>query len=179
MAIEITAFCENCHQRGAVVVSARDARPLCPSCGRFLLEIREISGFIYIISNSAMPGLLIGQTTRGVDERAAELNAATGVPALFVIEAWFESTDPQSDENQLHRHLTDSRLEGRKFFRTSLENALQTAQRVLGRSPCGKLKGPGRDTCNACQKVIPPPGDYCSWVSCPSGFNGRSLGRRK
>ena len=79
MAIEITAFCENCHQRGAVVVSARDARPLCPSCGRFLLEIREISGFIYIISNSAMPGLLIGQTTRGVDERAAELNAATGV----------------------------------------------------------------------------------------------------
>jgi hypothetical protein len=44
-------------------------------------------GYIYILSNPAMQGLLkIGVTSRDVRERVTQLSAATGVPKPFEIE---------------------------------------------------------------------------------------------
>ncbi|MBL4747578.1 MAG: GIY-YIG nuclease family protein [Magnetovibrio sp.] len=45
------------------------------------------NGFVYIMSNPSMPGLLkIGCTTRTPEERANELHQATGVPGKFTVE---------------------------------------------------------------------------------------------
>ena len=45
-------------------------------------------GWVYILTNKAMPGLVkIGLTTRDLEEWAAELLGATGVPLPFVV-AW-------------------------------------------------------------------------------------------
>jgi hypothetical protein len=52
-----------------------------------ILTLTPIQGFVYILSNKKMPGLVkIGCTTRPVVERTAELNSMTGVPAPFVLE---------------------------------------------------------------------------------------------
>jgi hypothetical protein len=64
------------------------------------------AGYVYLLSNPAMPGLVkIGQTTRTVKERVAELSAHTGVAAPFVIEAAFASHNPMADEARVHAHL--------------------------------------------------------------------------
>ena len=43
-------------------------------------------GWVYVLTNPAMPGLVkIGLTSRNPQVRAAELTQATGVPAPFVI----------------------------------------------------------------------------------------------
>ena len=81
-----------------VTISEPSSDVRCPVCGG-LFKFRNIAGYVYILSNSGMPGLLkIGRTTRSVGDRVAELNSATGVPAPFAVEAWFESADPQSHE---------------------------------------------------------------------------------
>lgn len=108
-------------------------------CGKASFNTRFVPGYIYILSNSNMPGLLkIGLTTRTVLERTAELNSATGVPAAFTIEAYFESDDPISDESSLHILLAESRVPGREFFRTSLDEAIKAARAVTGTLPLGK-----------------------------------------
>lgn len=43
-------------------------------------------GFVYVLANSAMPGLFkVGRTERDVEERARELSTATGLPVPFII----------------------------------------------------------------------------------------------
>ncbi len=45
-------------------------------------NLKESPGYIYIISNPSMPGLVkIGRTSRDPQTRLRELNSATGVPA--------------------------------------------------------------------------------------------------
>jgi hypothetical protein len=68
-------------------------------------------GYLYILSNPAMAGLLkIGLTTRVVVDRVPELSAATGVPSVFTVEAYFESSDPQKHEKTVHRELQKHRV---------------------------------------------------------------------
>ena len=43
-------------------------------------------GHLYVLANSAMPGLVkVGKTTRSPNERAAELSSATGLPSPFIV----------------------------------------------------------------------------------------------
>ncbi len=80
-------------------------------------------GFIYILSNASMPGLLkIGYTTRTVHERVQELNRPTGVPTPFKIEAYFHSDSPEAQERRVHQALASCR-EGKEFFRIDAEVA--------------------------------------------------------
>jgi hypothetical protein len=82
---------------------------------------RSAPGYLYILSNPSIPGLLkIGLSTRPVPDRVAELNAAAGVPTSFAIEAYFESTNPQAHERSVHQRLGHSRVRGKEFFRISL-----------------------------------------------------------
>ena len=75
------------------------AERLSPQCGGEMFQTRGVAGYLYILSNPSMPGLLkIGLTTRPVLDRVEELNAATGVPTAFKIEAYFESSNPQAHE---------------------------------------------------------------------------------
>lgn len=53
-----------------------------------------MTGYVYILSNAAMPGLLkIGKTTRTPDERARELARGTGVPGPYTVEHSVEVPD--------------------------------------------------------------------------------------
>jgi hypothetical protein len=95
-------------------------------------------GYLYILSNPAMPGLLkIGLTTRTVPDRVAELSAATGVPSAFLIEAYFESSDPQEHEEAVHRKLQNRRVAGKEFFRVSLDEAVEALRNITGNLPLG------------------------------------------
>ena len=75
-------------------------------------------GYVYILSNPSMPGLVkIGRTMRSVEGRASELYQ-TGVPTPFVVEHAVLSPDCVELESDIHRMMPDLRVGmGREFFR--------------------------------------------------------------
>lgn len=94
-------------------------------------------GWVYILTNPSMPGLVkIGLTTRALSARAAELTAATGVPTPFVI-AWGRAvSDCAAVETAVHRMLDDRRVSGkREFFCCDVT----TARQVIEAAAVGKL----------------------------------------
>jgi hypothetical protein len=96
----------------------------------------ESTGFVYLLSNPAMPGMVkIGQTTRAVEARVAELSAHTGVPAPFVIEATFASQNPVADEARVHARLAHCRIPHREFFLVELVQALEVVTEICGGLP--------------------------------------------
>jgi hypothetical protein len=110
------------------------------------MPISSAKGYLYILSNRSMPGLLkIGLTTRSVPDRVTELNAATGVPTAFVIEAYFESTNPQEHEDLVHKRLGHNRVRGKEFFRVSLEDAIEVIRTVTGQIPLGQVQNLSHD----------------------------------
>jgi T5orf172 domain len=100
--------------------------------------VPAVRGYLYILSNSMIPGLLkIGFTTRSVADRVSELGAATGVPVGFTVEAYFESTDPIAHEKSIHKRLAHCRMRGKEFFRVSVDEAVEALREVTGKFPLG------------------------------------------
>jgi hypothetical protein len=84
------------------------------------------NGWIYCISNTAMPGLLkIGMTERTPDIRLSEANTSnTWIPMPFVLEMAKRVTNPEQKEKTLHKLLeqyTERINPRREFFRVTLE----------------------------------------------------------
>ncbi len=77
-------------------------------------------GYLYVLANSSMPGLVkVGKTTRSPTERATELSGATGLatPFIVVYDQLFENCD--SAENFVHAFLQEKGYrvsENREFF---------------------------------------------------------------
>jgi Zn finger protein HypA/HybF involved in hydrogenase expression len=144
MPIEIRSTCQKCGEQVTTIVSsAPDDQLRCPLCSNSLFEIRNVPGYLYILSNTEMPGLLkIGLTTRSVPDRVAELNSATGVPTAFTVEAYFESGDPKTHESAIHGLLAQKRVRGREFFRVTREDAIAVARSVTLTEPRGLAKAP-------------------------------------
>jgi hypothetical protein len=87
-------------------------------------------GFVYVLSNRAMPGLLkVGYTTRSIMERLDELNS-TGVPTSFVIEFYFEVDNAPLGESMLHRSLGKHHYE-KEFFKVSVSKVVEESKRLL------------------------------------------------
>jgi len=87
-------------------------------------------GFVYVLSNKAMPGLLkVGYTTRSISDRLDELNS-TGVPTAFVIEFYFEVDDAPRGEGLLHRALSKHHYE-KEFFKVSVPKVVEESKRLL------------------------------------------------
>lgn len=133
--IQILAKCNRCDYENLLTITATEnGAPLCGNCQFAVLNYTAVNGYIYLLSNPEMVGLLkIGYTVRPVQERINELSSATGVPASFVLEAYFPSTDPQTDEKKIHAKLLNQRTPGREFFRVPFAEALSVAQAVCGR----------------------------------------------
>ena len=73
-------------------------------------------GYVYVLSNPAMPGLLkIGMTTGCVDARATQLSS-TGVPLDFVVEARYKCSDCADFERFVHTSLSEYRFNDKKEF---------------------------------------------------------------
>ncbi len=87
-------------------------------------------GWVYVLSNKAMPGLLkIGFSTKDPMDRAVELEG-TGVPFSFVLEYDVLVQDPRSVEVNTHRSLSQ-RHEAKEFFRTSVDDAISAIKAVM------------------------------------------------
>lgn len=81
-------------------------------------------GYVYILSNESMPGLVkIGRTSRSVDGRAHELYS-TGVPTPFKVEEEVCTPDCAELERWVHEALESCRLSSsREFFRCKVSDA--------------------------------------------------------
>jgi hypothetical protein len=87
-------------------------------------------GFVYVLSNKAMPGLLkVGFTTRTIIERINELNS-TGVPSSFVSEFYFEVSDAPKGEQLLHSALREHHYD-KEFFKLPLAKVVEEAKKLL------------------------------------------------
>jgi T5orf172 domain len=134
---EVTVACPQCRQPNCFLIpSPADSQFQCAACRASILTITPIQGFVYILSNEKMPGLVkVGFTTRTVAERLAELNSMTGVPAPFVVEAYFASSKPATDEAAVHTRLAPFRLANKEFFNCSVESAIEAVEKALERVP--------------------------------------------
>lgn len=91
----------------------------------------KATGFVYILSNKSMPGVLkIGMTTRTVEQRVSELNKATGCLTPFECEFSKYTTAPGFVERQVHAALSYARIkQNKEFFNASLGEAKQVVIR--------------------------------------------------
>ena len=84
------------------------------------------SGFVYAITNDAMPGLVkIGATARDPADRLNEARHDTWAPSCFRITEQAAVDDAFGTERVIHALLAPRRFEARReFFRLSHEEAL-------------------------------------------------------
>ena len=77
--VEIRARCPACQALNLVVIATTGPNKVpCGRCGSALLDYEPIRGYVYVLSNEHMPGLLkIGFTARDISKRVAELNSGT------------------------------------------------------------------------------------------------------
>lgn len=75
-------------------------------------------GYVYILTNPSMPGLVkIGKTTRDPNGRATELDS-TGVPTAFEVYCSERTPDCDALEDIMHRDFDSCRVRpNREFFR--------------------------------------------------------------
>lgn len=122
-------------------------------------------GYVYILSNPAMPGLLkIGRTDRRPEARARELAASTGVPSEFCVEFSVLVADSMSAERFVHKTLEDKgyrNSKNREFFSVSLEEASevirQASVEIVSNPKFASHRGPFLSTQF---DAIPLPGRY-------------------
>jgi len=88
-------------------------------------------GWVYVISNKSMPGIVkVGYTDRSPESRADELNH-TGNPHSYLADYGMLVDNPKSIERRVHKNLRYCR-EGREWFRCSAEDAIAAIQIVAG-----------------------------------------------
>ena len=87
-------------------------------------------GYVYVMSNEAMPGLYkIGCTSRNPSERASDLYS-TGVPAPFVVEYCVYIEDYAYLEKVAHNNLSNYNY-SKEFFRCELEKCIIEVKRAI------------------------------------------------
>jgi len=88
-------------------------------------------GWVYVISNKSMPGLVkVGFSTKDPEDRAKELHH-TGSPHPYVVEYEMLIEEAYRIEQQTHRYLS-SKHEDKEWFRCSAEEAVAAIKQVAG-----------------------------------------------
>ena len=104
--------------------------------GREEISDEPGAGWIYVLSTRELNDLLkIGMTTRTVEERAHEINSATGVAIPFAVRRCWRVSDPKKAEKLVHKALFGFRFrEDREFFRVSFQVAVKHIEAVIRES---------------------------------------------
>jgi hypothetical protein len=99
-----------------------------------------MKGWVYVISNKAMPGLVkVGISEKDPELRAQELEGP-GVPQPYRVEYEMLVEGPEDVEQQAHHFLSTYR-EGKGWFHCSAEEAVLAIQRAaVGKSAIETLK---------------------------------------
>jgi hypothetical protein len=82
------------------------------------------NGYVYILTNPAMPGLVkIGSTILTPDERARQLSSSTGVPRPFQVVAFEPFHDELRAERELQSKFVEYRVKSgrREFYEVDVE----------------------------------------------------------
>jgi len=83
----------------------------------------SVKGFVYVMSNKTMPGLVkIGYSTKHPELRAKELDGS-GLPYAYIVEYCAFLENPFDVEQATHRRLSDNN-EAKEFFRVSIDDAI-------------------------------------------------------
>lgn len=94
-------------------------------------------GFIYVLTNPAMPGYVkIGMTRRRPERRVSELSSATGVPVEFDLYYSRAFENAALAERMVHTELEQAGLrvnDAREFFQMDVEAARVAVDRVSER----------------------------------------------
>lgn len=92
-----------------------------------------MKGWVYVITNKAMPGLVkVGYSMKDPDFRAAELNH-TGAPHPYLVEYELLIEEPYTVEQKTHKLLSQKR-EAKEWFRCSPEEAVAAIKQIAGNS---------------------------------------------
>lgn len=90
-----------------------------------------MKGWVYVISNKAMPNIVkIGYSLKDPELRAAELNH-TGSPYPYIVDYEILVEEPRDIEHKVHVRLRDRR-EGKEWFSCSVEDAIAAIKLVVG-----------------------------------------------
>lgn len=91
-------------------------------------------GFVYVLGNQSMPGLLkIGYTNKTPSERAKELKT-TGVPTPFdVLYSRVINGDAKLIEKAVHAQLSKYRESNTEFFKVSVDKAKTTIEEIYSK----------------------------------------------
>lgn len=89
-------------------------------------------GWIYLISNSAVPGLVkVGFTTRRPEDRARELGG-TGLPSDYVVEWSIRVTSPAAAEKAAHEAIKKFH-HSKEWFSCSSSEAIERIESAVSR----------------------------------------------
>jgi hypothetical protein len=92
-----------------------------------MMDTRTV-GFVYVLANPRMPGLVKVGVTHGLIEDRARALFSTGVPVAFDVEFGLTTSHPHDVEAAAHRLLGDRRLPGREFFEVPVGEAIEAVQ---------------------------------------------------
>ena len=122
-------------------------------------------GYVYVLKNKAMPGLIkIGQTTRTPEERARELSSETGVPSPFEVVYELECEQYEELEKKVHGKLNRYRpASNREFFKCRAGKAI----RLLKKLDTEKQKGIGPGVVKGKKNLITRVSDFFRRFSQP------------
>jgi len=135
---ELIVACSDCGRENGFRLP-QDSWPLvCRWCKADIeaVRFRQCDGYFYVMSNPTMPNVyLLGSTQGSVEERLGELSNAPGVPAPFVLEAYFSTPSSKESTERIYETLQACRLRGKDFFEVSLDTALAVICRITQGSP--------------------------------------------
>lgn len=101
-----------------------------------------VRGWVYVITNKAMPELVkVGYSTKDPEIRAEEL-ANTGTPHAYVVEFDVLVENPRDLEQKAHAQLSAFH-ERKEWFRCSVTQAVEAIKSVSGSSVLLERKGKG------------------------------------
>lgn len=91
-------------------------------------------GFVYVMTNAAMPDLVkIGMTECDPEARAQQLSQSSGVPTPFAVFASYRTPFANRVERLVHKRLNDARLShNREFFAVSPDDASNAIFNAIG-----------------------------------------------
>ena len=109
-------------------------------------------GYVYILQNDSMPGLLkIGKTARNSRERAKELSSSTSVPTPFRVVFELSSDRYEILEREVHNKLSRHRVgDNREFFKCTAGIAIKAIQEIHSEH----LKATDRNLSENLQKAL-------------------------
>ena len=89
-------------------------------------------GYVYILVNDSMPGLIkIGRTARDSLTRAKDLSNSTGIPTPFKVAFELSSAGYSQLEREMHNRLAKYRVaSNREFFRCSVDKAKEVLEEL-------------------------------------------------